>query len=558
MALDDAVRNRQAQPRALPDRLRREERIEDPADDVGRHARARIADRDRHLLAIARRADRDHAALGNRLRRVHQQVHEDLVQLRRQAFDLRHVAVIAHDVGLVLEFVVDDVERAFQARTEIDHAPLVAGRAREIAQVLHDAPHAQRAVDRFVDQRLDLAAHVVQVRRAARRRQRVARGRVELRQRGFMRGDHVEQTAHPRLQRVEVRTDEADRIVDLVRDTGRELADRRELFRLQQLHVGFLEHMQQAPLLLLLLFEPRLRGLAFVDLGRHVLARVLQHRRRLLVAVQRAFQLGSAQAYEPLERIGHPAQEGCARIEAAQQQRDDQGGRREQRDRRREPRHVDPVRGPAPRVRREMRGRHRRVVHAGDGDAHHEGRTDPLGGSMARLLHAQRLCDPERGSRRDHRDADRRGEQRGIVADAGFHAHRGHPRVMHAGDPGAHQCAAHEQPPPAQPCARDDGQREVRHEHGNRQRRARIRPCVAERNRQRKREHADEMHRPDAGAHGHRAAAQPRTLELRIVEQRNEGGQVECRIGGQRRDRERQQDEREIVGAVHDRAPGSR
>ena len=51
-------------PVPLPDRLRREERIEDPPDDVGRHPRPGVADRDRHLLAVARRADRDHAALG--------------------------------------------------------------------------------------------------------------------------------------------------------------------------------------------------------------------------------------------------------------------------------------------------------------------------------------------------------------------------------------------------------------------------------------------------------------------------------------------------------------
>jgi hypothetical protein len=101
-----------------------------------------------------------------------------------------------------------------------------------------------RAVDRLVDQRDDLVAHVVEVGRAALRRQRVARGRLELRQQRVVRGEHVEQAAHPRAQRVEVRADEADRIVDLVRDAGRELADRRELFRLQQLHV-VLERAQQ-------------------------------------------------------------------------------------------------------------------------------------------------------------------------------------------------------------------------------------------------------------------------------------------------------------------------
>lgn len=327
-------------------------------------------------------------------------------------------------------------------------------------------------------------------------------------------------------------------------------------FRLQQLHVRFLERPQQAPLFVLLLLEPDLRRLALVDLGRHVLAGALQHRRRLLVASQRRFEFRGPQSHQPLERIRHPAQKRCTRIETADQQRDDQRRHREQRDRRRKPRPIDPVRRAASRIRREMRGRHRRVMHARDGDAHDERRTDAQRGRMACLLHAQRLRHPERGSRCDHRDADRRREQHGIVANAGRHAHRGHPRVMHPDDPGAHQRAAREQAPAAQPCTRDDVQREIRHEHRDGQRRAGIRQRIAERDRQRQRQHADEMHRPDAGAHRGRAAAKPCALELRVVEQRNERGQVERRIGGQRRDDERQQDKQRIVGAMHDRALG--
>ena len=42
--LDDLVADRQAEPRALPDRLGGEERVEDASDDIARDARAGVAD----------------------------------------------------------------------------------------------------------------------------------------------------------------------------------------------------------------------------------------------------------------------------------------------------------------------------------------------------------------------------------------------------------------------------------------------------------------------------------------------------------------------------------
>ena len=53
--------------------------------------------------------------------------------------------------------------------------------------------------------------------------------------------DHAEQGADIALQRTHVGVDEADRVIDFMRDAGRQLADGRHLFRLQQLVVRFLQ-----------------------------------------------------------------------------------------------------------------------------------------------------------------------------------------------------------------------------------------------------------------------------------------------------------------------------
>jgi poly(3-hydroxybutyrate) depolymerase len=112
MALDDPVRHRQPEPRTLSDRLRREERIEDPPRDVGAMpVPVSLIAIDTHSpsldvrIVIMPRVGIACAALTSRFM-------NNSIQLRRQAFDRRHVAVLAHDVGLVLQFVVDHVQRA--------------------------------------------------------------------------------------------------------------------------------------------------------------------------------------------------------------------------------------------------------------------------------------------------------------------------------------------------------------------------------------------------------------------------------------------------------------
>ena len=84
----DLVADREAEPDADAERLRREERIEDAADHVRRDADAGVLDLDdrRGSPSRSRRAHADlvvvGAALGDRLRRVDEQVQEHLAEPR--------------------------------------------------------------------------------------------------------------------------------------------------------------------------------------------------------------------------------------------------------------------------------------------------------------------------------------------------------------------------------------------------------------------------------------------------------------------------------------------
>ncbi|KAG0922804.1 hypothetical protein G6F31_019760 [Rhizopus arrhizus] len=79
---------------------------------------------------------------------------------------------------------------------------------------------------------------------------------------------------------------------------------------------------------------------------------------------------------------------------------------------------------------------------------------------------------------------------------------------MHASNAGAHQQRTTGQPRMRQGAQRDQPQREHRRSDGQCQRKQGDRQVVSERNGQAEGQHADEVHRPDAQAHGE-AAAQP-------------------------------------------------
>ncbi len=167
------------------------------------------------------------------------------------------------------------------------------------------------------------------------------------------------------------------------------------------------------------------------------------------------------------------------------------------------------------------------------------------------LLVAQAARDRQRGDRGGDRDRRRGGQPAGLVVDAGRHLHGRHAGVVHAGDAAAHQRAADGQVGMGGQRARGEEQREAGHHDRQRQRIAGVEHVVAERDRQGKGQHRDEVHRPDAGAHRHRAAGQPGMTLRRTAEQGDAARQVERCVRGQRRHHERDHHQEEIVRAVH-------
>jgi hypothetical protein len=93
-----AVHGRETEPGALPDRLGGEERLEHMGQHIGRHAVPGIAHPQHHGIAVTRRPlaarggeigglDGERAALRHRVARVHRQVHQHLLDLRRIGLD---------------------------------------------------------------------------------------------------------------------------------------------------------------------------------------------------------------------------------------------------------------------------------------------------------------------------------------------------------------------------------------------------------------------------------------------------------------------------------------
>ncbi|CAM8793620.1 hypothetical protein NCF_05237 [Burkholderia pseudomallei] len=122
---------------------------------------------------------------------------------------------------------------------------------------------------------------------------------------------------------------------------------------------------------------------------------------------------------------------------------------------------------------------------------------------------------------------------------------------MHARDAEPHQNAADAEPQPRQLGAGDRIQREAGHHDRERERQAGDRGVEADADGQRHRQHADDVHRPDADAHRDRAAGEPRMAQPAVREQRDPARQVERGIGGERGDRKRERDQPKVVGAVH-------
>jgi len=83
--------------------------------------------------------------------------------LRRDAFDLGYTGIFLAYLGLVLDFVPDNVERAVEACFEIGELPFGGVHPRKVLEVLDNPADPLQPFERFVDQRPDVAAHVIEV-----------------------------------------------------------------------------------------------------------------------------------------------------------------------------------------------------------------------------------------------------------------------------------------------------------------------------------------------------------------------------------------------------------
>lgn len=77
-----------------------------------------------NVFSILAGTDSDPAKILDRMRGIHQQVHEYLIELRRETLDLRDGTIFLDDFGLVFEFVSYHSERALQSHFQICPLPL--------------------------------------------------------------------------------------------------------------------------------------------------------------------------------------------------------------------------------------------------------------------------------------------------------------------------------------------------------------------------------------------------------------------------------------------------
>ena len=208
MLLHDRVGDRQPEAGALADLLGREERIEDARLHVFRHARPVVVhlEDDRVLRQVVPGADDQRAAAvraEHRLLGVDDQVEQDLLNLVRIGEDARQAGrERLEDVDVAQALLVAAQGQRFADHlVEVDHRARGVALAREGQEVADDLGGALG----FGEDGVEPAARLL-----------------------------VDRTLRQPLGPGE---DRRERIVQLVRDAGDRLAERRELLRLQQLVV---------------------------------------------------------------------------------------------------------------------------------------------------------------------------------------------------------------------------------------------------------------------------------------------------------------------------------
>ncbi len=191
---------------------------------------------------------------------------------------------------------------------------------------------------------------------------------------------------------------------------------------------------------------------------------------------------------------------------------------------------------------------HRRVVHRRHGKTQDQ-RADPFthaaGPRQAHLADPFASLKGEDGQQ--HGDDDGGREKCRIVAQQCVEPNRRHARVMHRPDSGTHQRAADQQSASRHHRAGDDVQGDARSQYGRHDRQGRDAGIVGNGDRQNVRQHADEMHGPDASAHRDGADRQPAEAQPAVPELGDPGGKLQEGIAAKRRNQIRQQNQGIVV-----------
>ena len=200
--------------------------------------------------------------------------------------------------------------------------------------------------------------------------------------------------------------------------------------------------------------------------------------------------------------------------------------------------------------REHIRRRHAGVVHTGHGATHHQRGAElgPPAAVYAALSAAGQELRIEGRGREHDGDDDGRDEQQRIIAHHRVHTHRRHAGVVHHADAGTHERAADDQFSGRDPRLADDVKHDPAGKDGRGHRHQGDPDVIVDLDWESKRQHADEVHRPDADAHGHRPGREPRSLGERPVGSACPLCETENRIGRQRGDDDRERDEHRIVG----------
>src|SRR5580765_7348186 len=158
---DDLIADRETEPRALADGLGGEERIEDPAKGLGRHARPRVDDIDHRHGPLTSRLDGDRAHSRDGLGGVGEHVQEDLVDLRPDTFHRAERSVLPNDRDPILQQVVQQGQARVELLVEVHRLPHVVRGPGEHPQVADDLARPLRTFPDPGNHRIEILEGVV-------------------------------------------------------------------------------------------------------------------------------------------------------------------------------------------------------------------------------------------------------------------------------------------------------------------------------------------------------------------------------------------------------------